>query len=173
MNYFDIIVGGLLVFAVVKGFKNGLIIELASLAALVLGVLGAIFLSSWAEAFMRQWWDFKYIGAVAFLATFIGIVIGTHMLAKLINEMIKLAALNLINRLAGALFSFLKYAFILSVLLSVLEFFSWNTAIIPPDQQSSSLLYKPLSKLAPSIFPYLKFEKEIQNILPDADGFKV
>ena len=173
MNYFDIIIGIVLVLAVIKGFKNGLVMELASLIALILGVIGAIFLSSWAEAFLRQWWNFRYLGAIAFLITFIGIVIGTHLLARLIDQMIKLAALSAINRITGAVFSLLKYAFIISILLSVLEFFNWDGAIIPESQQSTSRLYQPLSKFAPSIFPYLKFEKGINNILPNADGTPV
>lgn len=173
MNLFDIIVGIILILAIIKGFKNGFVIELASFVALILGVLGAIFLSSWAEAIMRQWWDWKYLGAVAFLITFIAIVFGTHLIAKLINEMIKLAALNMINRIAGAIFSLVKYAFIISILFSVLEYFHWNNLIISPQQQSESKLYEPISKFAPSIFPYLKFEKEINSILPNSKGTTV
>lgn len=173
MNYFDIIVGIILILAIIKGFKNGFVIELASFVALILGVLGAIFLSSWSEALLRQWWDWKYLGAIAFLITFIAIVFGTHLIAKLVNEMIKLAALNTLNRITGAIFSLVKYAFIISILFSVLEYFNWSHSIVSQQQQDSSKLYEPVSKFAPSIFPYLKFEKEINSILPNSEGAAV
>ena len=32
--------------------------------------------------------------------------------------------------------------------------------IIPEDTKESSILYEPLSKFAPSVFPYLRFNKE-------------
>ena len=38
MNYIDIILGVLLIIAAIRGFRKGFIIELASLAALVLGI---------------------------------------------------------------------------------------------------------------------------------------
>ncbi|MBN2165273.1 MAG: CvpA family protein [Marinilabiliaceae bacterium] len=173
MNYFDIVVGIILIIAIIKGFKNGLILELASLIALILGVLGAILLSSWAETFIRQWWDWKYLGAVAFLITFIGIVLGIHLLAKLINEMVKLAALNTLNRILGAVFSMFKYAFIVSILFSVIDYFRWSNSIMSSQQQESSKLYIPITKFAPTIFPYLKFEKEISSILPNNNGVEI
>ena len=42
MNYIDIILGILLLLSAIGGFKKGLIVELASLAALILGIWGAI-----------------------------------------------------------------------------------------------------------------------------------
>ena len=42
MNYIDIVIGLLLLFAAIGGLRKGLISELASLAALILGIWGAI-----------------------------------------------------------------------------------------------------------------------------------
>lgn len=167
MSYFDIFISILLVLAIIKGYKNGFVIELASLLALVLGVLGAILLTTWIEAFLKQWWAFKYLNIIIFLITFIGIIIGTHMLAKTIDEMIKKAVLNVLNRIAGAIFSFFKYAFIFSVLLSVMQSFNWDAKILPPSEKAKSILYTPLSKFAPSMFPYLEFK----GTLPKIEGF--
>jgi len=155
---FDLVIVIILIVAIVKGFKNGFVIELAALVGLVLGVLGAIYFSYLAEEWLSKYWDFKYIGAVAFLITFLVISIGINLLAKLVTEMIKLAALNFINRLVGGVFSMLKYAFIISVLMSVFSFFNWEKYYIGSEQKEESRLYKPLSLFAPSIFPYLNFD---------------
>ncbi len=157
MNYFDIIAGILLILALIKGFKNGLIIELASLAALVLGLFGAIKFSSITESFLVEHIDSSYIGIIAFIATFIAIVIGVHMIAKVVDKLVSAIALGMINRVLGAIFSLLKYAFIASVILAILGSFERTYSIIPEEQKESSYLYEPLQSIAPSIFPYLQF----------------
>ncbi len=45
MNYIDIILLILLAWGLISGLKNGLVHEVASLAALILGVVGAIHFS--------------------------------------------------------------------------------------------------------------------------------
>ncbi len=164
MNYFDIIIGILLIFALIKGFKNGLIIEFASLAALVLGVFGAIKFSALTQEWLLRYWQNDYINIVAFFITFILIVIAVHLLAKILDSLVKAVALGFINRVLGAAFALLKYGFILSVLLAVFASFDKTWNIIPQETKDSSYLYQPLSNFAPKIFPYLNFnEYLLQN----------
>ena len=54
MNYLDIIIGILLILGLFKGLKNGLLIEVASLIALILGVYGAIHFSYYAVDFLNE-----------------------------------------------------------------------------------------------------------------------
>ena len=171
MNYFDVVIGILLIVALVKGFKNGLIIEFASLAALVLGVLGAIKFSSLTESWLLQHFSSNYIGIISFLVTFVVIVIAVHLIAKVIDKLIKAVALGLINRIFGAAFSLLKYAFILSILLAIFTSFDKTFNLIPQETRESSIIYEPLSEFAPKIFPYLNFDKDkIRDKVEDATG---
>lgn len=158
MNYFDIIVGIILILAIIKGFKNGLIIEFASLSALVLGLLGAVKFSSITESWLIKYMQWEHIGIVAFLLTFVIIVICVHLVARVTDKFIKAVALGVVNRIFGALFSLLKYAFVISVLVSVITGLERNFKIIPDHQKESSFLYEPISSIAPMIFPYLRFE---------------
>lgn len=158
MNYFDIVTGIVLILAIIKGFKNGLIIELASLAALVLGLFGAIQFSSITESFLIEHIDSSYIGIIAFIATFILIVVVVHLVAKMVDKLISAIALGTVNRVLGAIFSLLKYAFIISVVLAILGSFERSFSIIPEEQKETSKLYEPLSSIAPTVFPYLQFE---------------
>ncbi len=167
MNYLDIIVGALLAFALFKGFKNGLIIELASLVALVLGLLGAIKFSSITADYLSQYINSSHIGLIAFIATFILIVIGVHLVAKVVDKLIAAVALGLVNRILGAAFSFLKYAFVLSVVFAVLNGFNRSFQIIPKEQQDSSYLYEPIASIAPLVFPYLHFDS-VKDKIEDA-----
>ncbi|MBE0678885.1 MAG: CvpA family protein, partial [Bacteroidales bacterium] len=45
MNWIDLIILAILAFGLIQGFIDGLIIEIAELAALVLGIYGAIHFS--------------------------------------------------------------------------------------------------------------------------------
>ncbi len=160
MNYFDIVVGIILIVALIKGYRNGLIIELASLAALVLGVLGAIKFSGLTEQWLTEYVSGNYVGIIAFIITFAAIVIGVHLLAKAIEKFVEAVALGFINRLFGAIFSVTKYAFILSILMAIFASFDRTFNLIPEETRASSYLYKPLSEFAPNVFPYLRFDKE-------------
>ncbi len=163
MNYFDIVVGIILIVAFVKGYRNGLIIELASLAALVLGVLGAIKFSGLTEHWLSEYISGNFIGILSFIITFAIIVVGVHLLAKVIEKFVEAVALGFINRLSGAIFSITKYAFILSIVLAIFASFDRTFNILPEETRNSSYLYKPLSEFAPNIFPYLRFDKEDDN----------
>ena len=160
MNYFDIVIGIILLVGIIKGFKNGLVIELASLAALVLGVFGAVKFSSLTEAWLSQHFSSNYIGIIAFLITFAAIVVGVHLIAKAVDKLVKAVALGTVNRILGAAFSLLKYGFILSILLAVFNSIDRNFNIVPQETKESSILYRPLSELAPKVFPYLKFDTD-------------
>lgn len=173
MNYFDIITGILLILAIIKGFKNGLIIELASLAALVLGLFGAIKFSSITETFLIEHINSSHIGIIAFIVTFIAIVIGVHLIAKMVDKLISAIALGVINRILGALFSLLKYAFIISVILAILGSFEKTYSLIPEEQKDKSHLYEPLRSIAPFVFPYLQFNGVKEKIEDARKGIDI
>ncbi len=160
MNYIDIVIGVILILALINGIRKGLIYELASLAGLVLGVLGAIKFSGLVEEWLLQYWDFEYIGVIAFIITFAGIVVLVQIVAKAIEKVIEAVALGSLNRIGGGLFSIIKVAFILSILISVINIADKNMKVIPDEQKASSRLYEPISIFAPMIFPYLKFDTE-------------
>jgi len=173
MNYFDVVVGILLILAIIKGLKNGLIIELASLVALVLGLFGAIEFSSITESYLIQYIDSSHIGLVAFIITFVLIVVGVHMGAKVVDKLVSAIALGMVNRVLGAIFSLFKYAFIISVVMAILGSFERVYSIIPEEQKESSKLYSPLRSIAPSVFPYLKFDEVREQIDNAKKGIQI
>ena len=157
MNYIDLIIAIPLVWGVFVGFKNGLIIEVASLAALLLGIFGAIHFSDLTANFLVTNLNIttQYINLIAFAVTFVGIVILVHLLAKMIDKLVKAVALGFVNRLLGMVFGLIKYAFIISIILVIINAINRNNTIISKEKIENSILYKPLSAFAPSIFPYL------------------
>ena len=73
VNYLDIFIAIPLLWFGYKGFKNGFVIEAASLAALLLGVFGAYRFSGITSEFLIQNMDIQteYISLISFAITFI------------------------------------------------------------------------------------------------------
>lgn len=160
LNYFDLVIAILILWSAYKGFTKGFLIMAASLAALILGVWGAIRFSDLTAAFLVQHLNLqgKYMALIAFAITFIAIVVGVHLIARAMDKLVKAVALGIVNRIAGLVFAVLRTAFLVSIILVILNSIDQRAPFIPEEHKENSLLYRPLSRFAPSIFPYLNFE---------------
>jgi len=167
MNYIDIILLILLAWGIIQGLRNGLVHEVASLAALVLGIWGAVRFSDLTAGWLIDQFNFtgKYLHLVAFAITFVGIVVAVHFVAKIVDKLVAAVALGWFNRLLGAIFGMLKIALIISVLLVILNTIDRKAHFLPEEKTDDSFLYEPLSGLAPMVFDYLKF-RNIEIPLP-------
>lgn len=161
MNYIDVFLAVLLVIAAIQGFRKGFVIELASLAALVLGIWGGVKFSNWTAGFITDTTGFhsKYLNVIAFIVTFVVIVVVIHVLAGILDKTIKAVALGFLNRLAGIIFGILKVAVILSILLIFFDAVDQNVHILPEKQKAGSKMYKPMRELVPTLFPFIKLWK--------------
>ena len=123
MNWIDLIIGLLLVYAFYNGFKNGLILELTALLALVLGVFAAYYYADITAQYLEKWvdWSDAVIMTISFILTFIIIVIIVNLIGKVISKIIGMIALGLINKLAGGIFGLLKILLLISVIFIVAD----------------------------------------------------
>ncbi|HNW69205.1 MAG TPA: CvpA family protein [Bacteroidales bacterium] len=160
MNYLDIIIIIPLGIAVFRGLRKGLIIELALLASLFAGVFAGIYFSDFiAELLIKSFGlNAVYTKAVAFTLIFIAVIILVRFIAKTIEKMVDLAALSFANKILGALFSALKIAFLLSVVFFLFNRFDTHEKVITAQSKEKSLLYKPVSLIAPVCIPKIKSE---------------
>jgi membrane protein required for colicin V production len=172
---FDIIFILIFCWAAFKGFSRGFILQAASLAALILGIYGAIKFSGYTAALLMEKMGShgENLPLISFAVTFLIIVIAIHFLAKLFEKMLELIALSFLNRIFGVLFNLIKYAFIMSSFLVVLNGFNRRTHFIPQEKINESKLYIPLSNLAPLIFPYLHFDFTHPLDIPDTPADEI
>lgn len=165
MNTIDIIISVLLLFGLVRGIMKGLIVEVASLVALVGGLYGAMNFSFYASDLLKTYvsWDAKYIQITAFALTFLAIVILVSLLGKFLTKIAKTIALGLLNKILGGLFGALKIALILSIILMFFNKINSSLPFVKKDTLDNSILYKPVSGLAPMVFPFfLEAKKEVE-----------
>lgn len=157
MNTIDIIIGIILIFGTVNGFMKGLFVEVTTLVGLVLGVYGAIHFSYFLGDFLKDSmaWDESMIQVVAFGGTFLIILIALVLLGKAMTKIAETIALGFFNKMVGAIFGFLKYALILSIVLIVYDEINASIRFMEKKKTHESVLYEPIKNFAPAIFPNL------------------
>jgi membrane protein required for colicin V production len=162
VNVLDIVLGSLLLFGIVRGLMKGLFVEVASIAALILGVYGAIHFSDFAASFLmeRVDWDENYVNITAFAITFIAIVVVIALAGKALTKIADFASLGILNKLLGGLFGALKVGLILSIILIIFSKMNRNIPLIEDHEMKDSMLYEPVRSLAPIIFPSILEDKE-------------
>ena len=162
MNYLDLILGGLIAYGAVKGFFKGLIIEAASLLALLLGVVCALLFSAALGDLLAIYFKDSPLppAGVIFIGIFIAVIIAVNLLAKGITKILKMAALGFINRVFGALFGGLKFALALSALVLLIDQFSFLFQYFDSEIIDESYLYEPLKSLGEIMFEWLLERKE-------------
>ncbi len=157
MNILDIILGALILLGLVRGLSKGLFVEVASLVALIAGIFGAIHFSDFASNFLesRFDWNERTINIIAFVITFVIIVLAISLAGKALTKLADFAALGILNKLLGGVFGALKIGLILSVVLMIFNTMNKTLPFIEDEELQDSILYKPVKSLIPLIFPYL------------------
>jgi membrane protein required for colicin V production len=166
MNWLDIILAIPMLWFLYRGFRNGLIIELASLAALVLGIYVALHFSFYVEDWLIDNFDIadKYLSIISFALTFLIVALLVFLAGKIIHKLVGIVFLGFINRLAGGIFGLLKAALVLSVILYFIN--SFDSGLIKAEIKEDSVLYEPVESIVPMLIPRLDLD-EIG--LPQAD----
>ena len=119
MSAFDILLLIPLGVGAVKGFRRGLVLEVASLLAFVLGAVGGLVLLNDAIPLVRQYVGeaFGLLPLVAFLLVFAAIVWGVHLLGSFVKKAVHLTPLGVLDNLGGGAVGVLKWVLGLSLLL--------------------------------------------------------
>ncbi len=156
MSYIDAILALSLGWAGFKGFRKGFIIEVSSIVALVLGIWGAVHLSTVTAEWITGRVDDKYLPLISFSLTFIGIVAGVFAIGKLLESIVNVIQLKFVNKLAGAGFGILKTLLILGVLFLIVDTYDKKFNLISQQTKDESVLYYPLAQFSQTVIPALQ-----------------
>jgi membrane protein required for colicin V production len=144
--------------AVIGGLMNGLVRQVASLLALVLGIWAGWHFSSLVAQgitiFIKD--NDSLVNIISFAIVFIVVLILVNMIGRGLSKIVQLALLGWLDKLLGVIFGIVKYAFVLSVLIYFVNSLNDLYSFIPDDFFSGSKLFPILKKIAPSVFPYLE-----------------
>jgi membrane protein required for colicin V production len=158
MSFFDVIIGGFLCFSLYKGIRNGLFVELASFVSLILGIYIAIKFSDVLRTIFSGWlhWNSFTIQVIAFILTFIAVVIAIYWLGKFLTSIADFAFLGWINSLGGGFFRVLKTVLIISVFFTIFEKINYHNYLAKKETLDKSLFFNPIQKVAGFIFPSIE-----------------
>ena len=134
MNYIDIVILLFLLYGAFRGFSKGLIIEVATLAGLILGVFIAIRYSPFTEGILKDFLNItsRYLSYIALAVTFLLVVIVVYLLGKMLTRLVDIISLGLVNKLLGTLLGIAKYFIMVCVLLMIVDDLEGVMIVFPP-----------------------------------------
>lgn len=155
MEVIDVILTSILAYGFIKGFIKGFVVEIISLVAIYIAFYIAIQFSYPIKNFLIHFFEFSPRTAAffAFIMVMIVITIGLIVGGKVVSKMLVLVALGPINKILGSFFGALKLAILLSVFIFVFEKFNHSLQLVSKQTTETSLLYQPIQKIAPYIYP--------------------
>ena len=154
MQLIDILLAIPLLFFIYKGWKKGLVREVATLVGLLAGIWACVHLSQQVAVWLNL--DSENTILIAFIVTFVAVLVLTYLLGRCVEGLLKAAKLSLLNRLAGALLGAVKALCILAVLLNYVVMFDKQEVVIKPEAKENSLLYKPVYNVGNQLTASLK-----------------
>lgn len=178
MNWIDAVIVIILILSMITGFINGFVKEVASLAALVLGIWGAIRFSTFTAGKLYDYFDMtgQYVGIIAFLITFGIIVVVIHFIGIIADKLITSISLGFINRLLGIAFGLIKTVLIMSVFFVILNVIDSKRSFLPREKIEQSIFYNPISDIAPALFPIIgegSFNKSFDRFKKKPEDVKI
>ena len=162
MNYIDIIIIILLFYGMIKGFSNGIIIEVSNIISVFLAVYIGINFSQLIYPYL----SFKILSdytnilpLIAFFLVFIIILVIVKSLGEILNKISKQLALGFLSRILGVFFGTIKMLLICMFLL----FLVVDYEILDKQTQKKSILFSPLQNATQILLPEFKKHKKTIN----------
>lgn len=170
MNTLDIILLVPLAYFAYKGFTKGFVITLAMFAGILIGFYAAIHFSEYAAGFLKEKLDLNSdnLRMISYVVTFVIALVLVFMLGQFLSGVIRTTGLGFVNRLGGLLLGVMKGMLIISAFVVLFGKIDPKSHLIPAHAKQESVLYKPVSALAPKIFPVLKkYTDKVKDLMFD------
>lgn len=149
----DVIALVLLVTAILKGLRNGLVVAVFSLLAFLIGLAAALKLSAAVANYLGEATNLsqRWLPVLAFALVFFVVALLVRLGARAIEGVLQMAMLGWLNKLGGVVFYGLMYLLIYSVVL----FYAQQLNIIKPETAVTSATYPYIYPVAPEVLSSL------------------
>jgi membrane protein required for colicin V production len=145
----DIIFAVILIIAVIKGLRKGLVVALFSIVAFIIGLAAAIKLSAVVAVYLQKNVAVSnhWLPVISFMIVFIVVVVLVNLGGKLVEKTFEMAFLGWANRIGGVIFYVLLYTIIFSVLL----FYAEKINMVKQETISHSITYPYIKPWGPAV----------------------
>ena len=172
MNFIDILVLVAVGYGAFKGFRNGMIYEIAGLLGLVVGIWAGLRLAFIFADYYKEHFELpgKWIPLLAFMTAFLLGMGGVWLAGRIANGLVNTVQLGVVNTAAGAVFGALKWAFVVGTFLSLIG----NSMVLPKEVQESSATYPYVTGYCSAVQGYsIGLLPKARNVFEDVDHYFV
>lgn len=154
-TFIDVALAIPLLLAAFRGFRKGLIIEVATLVGLIAGLFAGYYGAERVADMLRESIDVKAstLHGISFLIAFLAVLFGVYLLGKVLEKAVDLVALGLANKALGAVFGLMKIGLLLSVLIYFLNAAFGRDGWLPQEQVRRAVLYPVVADMAAWLVP--------------------
>ena len=165
MNWIDIIVLIPLCWYAFRGFKNGFLMEIVSLAALCLG----LFISYKFSDLISFWITGTTLAQpISFSLCFILTIVLVNLLGRILKRALKPVLSEFLDKGLGVLFGILKVVLVAGVLFYFIDTVDKNEILIKHEVKESSIAYKHLSPVMSHVLEWRETQKKEKEDTPEA-----
>lgn len=158
MNFIDILILILLLFAIWRGFKKGFIVELFTLLAVFAGLYAAVHFSDYISVRLKEdaGWDWEYVPVVAYTLCFLAVGAMVYFGGKMLEKIIKVVQLGLVNRMAGSVFSVITMVLLMGGAILISDAYDDRSDILSEETKNGSLFYYPVLNTSKVLIPKIE-----------------
>ena len=172
MSWLDILILLPLLIGLVRGLMKGVIVEVSSIVAILLGFFGAKY---WSAAFaswlMQQFdWSETVCIVVAYALLFAGIALGLNIVARLLSKLFQKIQLGWLNRLLGGIFGTAKWGIVIVALVLCVHNLDKQFQFIQPELREKSVVYTTITPYAEQAWEEIKAQVETQKVTDKEDS---
>ena len=165
MNTIDLIVCLVLLVAVWCGFRRGVILQVCSLAGIVLGIWLAARYGAEVGALLHL--EERFAAAGGFVTVLVVVILAVALLGRLLRKLFHFAGFGVPDVVLGIVVSVAKYLLVLSVLVAAFDRLNADYTLADRQTIGQSRSYGPLLRLSEMLPPLLE---EVSDRLPRTDA---
>ncbi len=158
MNIIDIILLLCFIPAIINGIRKGFISQVISLLSLILGAWLSYKFATMVGAWLGKWIETsqELLNVISFIIIFVIVAAVLYAVGKILEKTIKIIMLSWLNKLLGVVFSVLKCAIIVGIVVILFDAINGVIPMVSKEHVDGSVLYGPLKEVVYSVFPYFK-----------------
>ncbi len=154
MNLVDIFLGFAFLMAIFNGWRRGFLLEMLSMVIILLGIWAAMEFSTVAESALkvRVSWTGRKTQLVAFVVTFVVVVLGVSLLGKVLTKAINKTPIGMVNCMLGSIVALLKAVLMAGVVLTILQL-DFAHKMVSKQDIEKSMFAKPVLSCSKALYP--------------------
>ena len=159
----DIIIGSIILYFTINGFRHGFIYEISKITSMVLGFILAHKFHLDATPFFEPYiLNYNILIITSYLSIFFIVVMFVNLVSNFLTRFFDILLLGWLNKLVGSLLGFIKGIFIVCIIIFVLQL---APQTIVKKLESDSILYQICNNVRINLISSMYLDSESNSII--------